>query len=81
MSFAQVDLKDLIFLVSSFLSGPHTLSPSYSVGSLNPEGRALIQSSHLNLSVLKSLILYIMSGFGSLYLLLSAAGGSFSNDG
>jgi hypothetical protein len=41
----------------------------------------LLETSHLGLSVLKSLILLTLSSCGSLYSFPSAAGGGFSDDG
>lgn len=69
MIFANVDLEDH-FLGASF---PLTLFlPPLPWGSLSPEGRDVMETAHLGLSVSKSLTLCTRSGCGSLcsYLLL-----------
>jgi hypothetical protein len=66
----------LLFGVLHFLFLPPLLQ-----GSLNHEGRYLIESSHLGLSILWSLTLITMPNYRFLYLFQSAAGGSFSDDG
>lgn len=53
--------------------------PSLPQGFLSSEGRNLMKTSHLGLSVLRSLTLSIMSGCRSMYLFPSAAGRSFSD--
>ena len=55
-------------------------SPPLSQGSLSCEGRDLMETSFLGLTILRSLILYIVFGCGSLFLFLVAAEGSFSYD-
>lgn len=50
-------------------------------GSLRPEERDLIETSHLGRVVSRSLIFWIMSGCGSLFIPIYYTGGSFSNDG
>jgi hypothetical protein len=54
MSFVDADLEGLVFLVSSMPSGSYTLPPLQR-GSLNSEGRFLMDTSHLELSVPRSL--------------------------
>lgn len=50
---------------------------AFAQGSLSPERRDFFLTSHLVLSFQSSLILCIVSGFGSLYLFQSPAGGIF----
>lgn len=50
-------------------------------GSLSIKVRDYIETSHLGLSVSKSLILFVISCFGSPYLFSPAAGRSFSDYG
>lgn len=57
-----------------------TLSTSCSVGSLIPEWRDLLETSHLGLNVLTSLTLHVV-WLSSLCLFPPAAGGSFSDYG
>ena len=56
---------------------PTLFLPPLLLGSLNPEGRDLVEKSHLGLSVPRSIIL---SGCGPLYLFSSAAEGSLMMD-
>jgi hypothetical protein len=48
---------------------------------LGPQGRDLLVTSHLGLSLPRSIILFTVSGCGPLYLFLSMAGGNFSDYG
>lgn len=73
MSFAHVDLENLLFFVSSI---PLALLPPPPLSSLSSEERDLVEMAHVELSVPGSLT----CGCGALYLLPSAAGGSFSDD-
>ena len=73
-----VGLEGLVLLVSSTPSASYTLSASSSMGSLSPEGRDLMETSHLGLSV--SWCLTLLSDLKSLYLFLSIEGESFSDD-
>jgi hypothetical protein len=57
------------------------LSTSVSTGSLSSEGRDLMETFHLGMSVPRSLTLCVMPDSGSLHLFLSAVGGNFSEDG
>jgi hypothetical protein len=50
-------------------------------GSLRPKGRDLMEIVHIGLRVPRFLTLCIVSGSGSVYLFLSTAGGSISDDG
>ena len=79
----SVDSEGLALLVASMLSGSPTPASS-STGCLAlGRGRweeGLIQKSHLELCVLKSPSVCVMSGCGSLYLFSSAAGGSIFCD-
>jgi hypothetical protein len=79
MNFNHADLKDLVFLIPFMTFGSYTLSASTLAESL--EGRNSIETHLLGLSVSRSLILYIMSVCGSLYLFRSDVGGSVSDDG
>lgn len=54
--------------------------PTLLSGSLNPKQRDLMEPSHLELDLSRSLFLCVMSGSGSLHLFLSAAGESFYDD-
>lgn len=71
----HVDLGNLVFLVSSILSGSDILSASlhhrvpYAL-----RGRDLMEVLHLGLSVPRSPTLHIMSGWGSLYFSSCTAG-------
>jgi hypothetical protein len=58
----------------------HSLSPLLQ-SFLNPEGSDLMETSHLGLTVPRSLTLWSLPSCGSLYLFPSAAGGGFSDDG
>jgi hypothetical protein len=81
MHFGNIDLGDLVFLVTPISSGSYTLSASSFMGSLNLEVREVIETSHLGQSAPTSLTLYTMSDCRSLYSFPSATGGSFSDDG
>lgn len=79
MSFAHVDLKGLVFLMS-----PLALSlflPPLPQGSLSSKGRDLIEAFHLGFSVSQFLPLGILSACGALYLFPSDVGGNISDDG
>lgn len=84
MSFFLVDLVGLDFLCP--------LSPVALIcflllfllwGILSLEMRGSVDTFHLGLSILRSLIFYIISGCGSMYSFPAAAagGGNFSDDG
>ena len=78
----HVDLIGFAFLVFSIPSELlRLLSPLLLLDSLNPEGRDLMKTSHLGLSVPRSLAFSIITGYGLLYLFLSVVGGRFSDDG
>lgn len=77
-SFANVDLKNHVFLDSSILSDSYVL-PQHSLSSKG--GDYYIVISHLGLSVPRSLTLWVMSDCVSLCLFPSAARGSSSDDG
>lgn len=47
MRFDHADLERLVFLASSIPSGFYTLLPPLLQGSLSPEGRDLMEKSHL----------------------------------
>lgn len=79
MTFARVDLEDLVFLVSSIPSGPCKLSTSSSSGFHELLGERL-DGELLFMAVCQRLLLS-GSGCGSLYLRPSAAGGSFCGAG
>lgn len=49
MCVDPVALEDLVSLVSSIPIGSYNVSASYSAGSLNPEGRDLMEAFHLGL--------------------------------
>lgn len=73
----SIEHADLEALFSWCLPSPLALIlflPPLLLGSLSPEGRDLIQTSLLGLSVLRPLTLCVLSE--SLYLFPSAAGGS-----
>ena len=53
------------------------LLPPLAQGSLSPEGKNLMETFYLGLSVPRSLVLSIMHGCGSLILFPSAAGKTF----
>lgn len=74
MSFADVDLEVLVFSVSSSPSVKLILSPLF-WGSLGPNGRDLMETSHVRMSVPRSPIPYVMDLY--IYVFPSAAGGSF----
>lgn len=59
MNFAHIDLEGLVFLISSSLSGSYI----FFLLSLSSEERDLAETSHLGLSVLRSPILCIVSGY------------------
>ena len=70
--FAFLCLEDLVSFLSSILSLALTvLVLSFLQGFLSPEGKELMETSHLVLSVPRSLTLYTLS----LYLFPDAAGG------
>ena len=85
MSFAHTDLVVLVSLVSSIPSGSCALSvlflPPVLQSFLSSDGRDLLETSYLELSVPRSLTLIVMPGCGSQYLFPSASGESFSDDG
>ena len=85
MSFAHVDLEGLVFWCPPSPLALIFFPPPLLQGSLSPEGRDLVETSLLELfissRVFQDLFLCVMSGCGSGYLLPSAAGGSFSDDG
>ena len=56
MSFAHVDLEGIVILVFTIHSGSYTLYPP-GLGSMSCEGRNLMETSHLGLSVPTPLIL------------------------
>ena len=60
MNFDYIDVDNLDFFEILYPSGSYILSASPFWGSLRPERRDLMETSHLELS-LKSLTLYIMS--------------------
>lgn len=65
--------RSLISLVPCVLSGSYILFASSSAGLPDPEKSDLMEISHLELNVSRSLALCIISGCGSLYLSPSAA--------
>lgn len=73
----------VFFLVPSVLSGCYSFSVSSFTVFLSPEGRGLIKTPYLRLSVPKTLILSLYSVWlwASLHLFPSVAGGSFCDDG
>lgn len=72
----HVDLKDLVFLVSSILSGSYVLFASSSSG--YPEGKGLMEVFTKGW-VFQSFTFCRMSACGSLYLSPSGVGGGFSD--
>ena len=66
MSFDNVDLDGLVFLVYSIPFGSYTPSASFLMCSLSPEGKDVMETSHLMLSIPMSLTSCIMSVCGSL---------------
>ena len=68
MLFAHVDLKGFVFLLSSIPSDYYNLTSHLRKGHLSSDGRDLIKTSHLKMSILV-FTLCIMSGCGSLQLL------------
>jgi hypothetical protein len=72
MNFAHVDLKGLVFLMSSISSGSYIPSFLLCV-SLKFEWEILVATFHLMLSISRSLILCIISVCGFLYLFPPAA--------
>lgn len=68
MSFDHVHFEGLDLLVSSIPSGLYLLSADFSVGFLSPEGRDLMETFHLGLSVPRSLTICIMSVCGCPFL-------------
>ena len=79
MSFAHVDLKGLVFLVSPL--APTLFIPPLPQCSLSSKGTDLMEEFHLWFNISRFLSLGILSACGSLYLFPSAVGGSFSDDG
>jgi hypothetical protein len=75
-----VALEGLVPLASSIPLKFLHYSCLLALGSLSPKERDLMETFCLELSVLRSLTLHIMSGYGSLYLFLFAAGGSLLDD-
>ena len=80
MCVNPVDSEGLVLLVSSIPSGSYDLSASSSAEFPGPRRERLV-GSLLQLSIPRSLTLYIVFGGGSLYLFPSTTGGSFSYDG
>lgn len=88
---ARVSVISYVYLSSCVLEGLVSLVcsiPSVTIflhhfvkGSLSPDGKVLMETSHLGLIVLRSFIHFTLSNCGFLYLFLSSAGGSFSEDG
>jgi hypothetical protein len=80
MSFTQTDLRVLFSLCPLCLLCLAFFIPSFLQGSLSPEERTLLETSHLGLVFSRFLTLCIMCGCGSLYLFLFATGGRFSDE-
>ena len=77
MCVGLLHLKGLIFLVSSISFVSYSLFHLLQCF-LSSVGRDLMETSHLGLSVPRSLTLCMLSGYCSLYLFLSAAWGEAS---
>ena len=67
------DSESLVLLVSSVPSSSHILPASSFIGFPKPQGEGLDGNIQLD-------SLHVMSGWGSLHLFPSAAGGSFSDE-
>ena len=80
MCINPVDLEDLDSLVSSSHLPLAFFLPSLVHGYLVHEERDLMETSHLSLNMLRSLIHCIMTDCGFLYLFSSVAGGSVSDN-
>ena len=79
--FIIVDLKGLVFLLSSIPSGSYTLFFFYTSTWFSDPQDVTLDGDNLFLTESsKSLILYIMSGYGSLNLFPSALRENFSDD-
>ena len=77
----HVDLEGLVVLMATISSGFNTLfRPPLPWGSLSPEGRVLIMTSYLRLSVPRSFMLYRLSGCGSPHRFPSTARLGFSDE-
>lgn len=74
----HIDLEGIVFLVSFIPSGFYTVSVSSTLGFPEPWVEEI---SCLGLSILRFLILCVISDCRSLYLFPSAVGGNFSVDG
>ena len=78
MSLAQVDLEDLVFLMSSIPADFYTITTSLSQSSLSPEGEGFDADIPFSVECSKVSHARTVSGCGSLYLFPSAAERSFS---
>lgn len=68
-TFSRVDLEGLAYLVFSSSSGSTLFPLPLLAGSLSPEGRDLMEASHLGLNVVpRSITLCIISSCRPLYL-------------
>jgi hypothetical protein len=81
MCMDLVDLKGLLFLMSSILFTSYILSASSSVGFPEPCGEGFGRDTLFRAEHSKVFHLLHISSGGSLYLFSSATGGSVSNDG
>lgn len=76
-----VDLKGFVFLVSSTISAVALFLPPLLQGLLSLVMMDLMETSHVGLSVPRSLSLCIMFGYRYLNLFSYAAGRNFSDEG